>query len=67
MNLHSRLTELNYNIDEDVVIYSIVDSLFEQDGVESVQISVNGSSDMVYREQISLDQNFKENEALIEK
>ncbi|MEI3340563.1 MAG: GerMN domain-containing protein [Eubacterium sp.] len=44
----------NFNIREDVVIYSIVDSLTELPTIDKVQISVNGETNINYRENMSL-------------
>lgn len=66
VNFDSGFLEQNYLIDEDVVIYSIVDSLCELSTVNKVQISVNGETDMVYRENRSLDELFERNLDLVE-
>ncbi|MCR4842135.1 MAG: GerMN domain-containing protein [Eubacterium sp.] len=55
----------NYEVSEEVAIYSVVNSLFEISGVEAVHISVNGNSDILYRDSISLDQNFENNDSLV--
>lgn len=47
------LTQI-YNVSSDVAIYSIVNSLAELSGVNKVQISVNGETNVLYRESISL-------------
>lgn len=47
------LTQI-YNVSSDVAIYSIVNSLAELSGVNKVQISVNGETNILYRESISL-------------
>ncbi len=44
----------NYEIEEGVVIYSIVNSLVELTNVNKVQISVNGDTSKTYREKFSL-------------
>ena len=44
----------NYDIAEEVVIYSIVNSLTELDTIKTVQISVNGETNRVYLEKFSL-------------
>ncbi len=66
VNLDNGLTVQDYTINESVVIYSIVDSLFALDDVEGVQISVNGSTDVTFRDSISLNQIFVEDTSLIE-
>ncbi len=50
-----------------VVVYSIVDSLLELDGVHKVQISVNGDTTEKYDNKISLSQPFIRNLDIIEK
>ncbi len=44
----------NYEIQEEIVIYSIVNSLLELDGIEKVQISINGDNSGYYRSKCSL-------------
>lgn len=55
----------NYDIDESVVIYSIVDSLTELPSVNTVQISVNGETNLTYREDYSLSKQYKRNLDLV--
>ena len=66
VNLDDGFLVQNYSVSEQVVIYSIVDSLFELDSVSKVQISVNGENDLIYRDTISLDQMFTRNLDLIQ-
>lgn len=58
------LTQI-YNVSSEVTIYSIVNSLAELTGVNKVQISVNGESDIMYRENISLSTVFERNLDLV--
>lgn len=51
----------NYEIDEGVVIYSIVNSLAELPSVNKVQISVNGDTSILYREKFSLSTVYERN------
>lgn len=44
----------NYNIQEPIVIYSLVDSLTALPHIDKVQISINGDTSGVYRESMSL-------------
>lgn len=55
---NSFLTQIS-NATADVVIYSIVNSLAELPNVNKVQISVNGETDIMYRETISLNTVFE--------
>ncbi|MCD8150124.1 MAG: GerMN domain-containing protein [Clostridiales bacterium] len=54
VNLDENFLTQNYDIREDVVIYSIVNSLAELSTVDTVQIAVNGENNMVYRQDLSL-------------
>lgn len=54
VNLDEGFLNQNYEIAEPIVIYSIVNSLAELSNVNKVQISVNGDSNMVYREKYEL-------------
>lgn len=54
VNLDEGFLNHDYEIDEGVVIYSIVNSLVELPNVNKVQISVNGDTNINYREQLSL-------------
>jgi germination protein M len=56
----------NYDVSEEAVIYSIVDSLTELSDINKVQISVNGSTNMYYREKESLDTFFTRNLDLVD-
>ncbi|MED9904000.1 MAG: GerMN domain-containing protein [Lachnospiraceae bacterium] len=58
------LTQI-YNVSSEVAIYSIVNSLAELTDVNKVQISVNGETDIMYRESISLTTVFERNLDLI--
>lgn len=60
----SFLTQI-YNVSSDVAIYSIVNSLAELTNVNKVQISVNGETDIMYRESISLTTVFDRNLDLV--
>ena len=53
------------NVAEDVQIYSIVNSLIDTCGVSKVQFSIDGDSSAVFREKISLSEQFTKNEELI--
>lgn len=54
VNLDEGFLNQNYEVAESIVIYSIVDSLVELPSINKVQISVNGDSDMVYRDKYDL-------------
>lgn len=56
-----------FNISSDVAIYSIVNSLVELPNVNKVQITINGNTDIMYRESISLLSVFERNLDLLTK
>lgn len=56
-----------YNISSDVAIYSLVNSLVELPNVNKVQITINGQTDVMYRESISLLTVFERNLNLLTK
>ncbi len=55
----------DYNILEPVVIYSVVNSLCELSNIDKVQISVNGNTDLVYRNNLSLNTVYEPDSSLI--
>lgn len=61
VNLNEGFLNQNYEIAEPVVIYSIVNSLAELPNVNKVQISVNGDSNMTYREKMKLSTMYERN------
>ena len=56
-----------YNVSSDVAIYSLVNSLVELPDVNKVQITINGQTDVMYRESISLLTVFERNLNLLTK
>ncbi len=56
VNLNDSFMNQNYEIQEPVVIYSIVNSLASLDNVDRVQISVNGDTSGKYRDHMQLSQ-----------
>lgn len=67
VNLDDGFMTQMYNVTGDVVIYSIVNSLVELSNINKVQITVNGESNLVYRESFSLTSVFDRNLDLVEK
>ena len=65
VNFSSAFLNQNYNISEDVIIYSIVDTLTSLVDINEVQISVEGSSDMILRKDYSLDNLYERNLDLV--
>lgn len=58
------LTQI-YNVSTDVAIYSVVNSLIELNNVNKVQISINGETNIMYRESVSLTTVFERNLDLV--
>lgn len=61
VSLDENFLKQNYNIDEAVVIYSIVNSLSELPTINKVQISVNGDTGSTYRDNFPLDTLYERN------
>ena len=61
VNLDSGFLESVGNVTPEVSIYSIVNSLAELSTVHKVQFMVNGSSEVMYKEVIDLEQDFSRN------
>ena len=50
-----------YNVSTDVAIYSVVNSLVELNHVNKVQITINGETNIMFRESVSLSTVFERN------
>lgn len=61
VNLNNDFLNQPYNVASDVTIYSITNSLAELSNVNRVQISVNGETNISYRENMSLNNVFERN------
>ncbi|MDE6406971.1 MAG: GerMN domain-containing protein, partial [Lachnospiraceae bacterium] len=61
VNLSSDFLNQPYNVASDVTIYSITNSLAELSNVNRVQISINGETNISYRENMSLNNVFERN------
>lgn len=61
VNLSGEFLNQPYNVASDVTIYSITNSLVELSNVNRVQISVNGETNISYRENMSLNNVFERN------
>lgn len=61
VNLNQRFVTESVAIQEELPIYSIVNSLTATKNVSKVQISVNGETKMTFRESMQLDQLYEEN------
>ena len=61
VDLNNDFLSQPYNVASDVTIYSITNSLVELSNVNRVQISVNGETNISYRENMSLNNVFERN------
>lgn len=61
VNLSEDFLTQPYSVDPAVTIYSITNSLSELSNVNKVQISINGETNIAYREKISLSDVFERN------
>lgn len=61
VNLDETFQSQPYNVTSEVTIYSITNSLVELSNVNKVQISINGETNISYRENLSLNNVFERN------
>lgn len=66
VNLNGEFLNQSYNVTTDVTIYSITNSLVELSNVNKVQISVDGETNVSYREKLSLNNVFERNLDMLE-
>ena len=66
VNLNENFMNQNYEIQEPVVIYSIVNSLTSLANINQVQISVNGDTSGVYRDKMELSKMYQPDYGLVE-
>ena len=66
VNLNNDFLNQPYNVASDVTIYSITNSLAELSNVNRVQISINGETNISYRENMSLNTVFERNLDILE-
>ena len=67
VNFSSEFASDMVNARSNVTLYSLVDSLVGLDGIDGVKILVNGNSNLMYRDVISLDGIFYMNNEIVEK
>ena len=65
VNLDNTFVSGALALPDDLIIYSLVNSLVEGSGVERVQISVNGETNVSFRNSVDLNQFFEENLTLV--
>lgn len=61
VNLNEDFLNQPYNVSAEVTVYSITNSLVELSNVNKVQITINGETNVSYREKISLNSVFERN------
>ena len=66
VNLDNAFLTQIYNVTPEVTIYSITNSLVEIANVNKVQISINGDTNITYKECINLSSVFERNLELVE-
>lgn len=66
VNLSREFLTPVYDVTSQTVLYSIVNSLVELPGVNKVQISIEGNTDVTYRDSVSLTTQFERNLDLVE-
>lgn len=67
LNLSADFLTLSYPVSEEMVIYSLVNSLTELPNVNKVQISIDGESDMYFGDHILMSTIFERNLEIVEK
>ena len=65
VNFNKAFLEQALNIQQDIPIYSISQSLMQNCDIDYVQIAVNGNSDLIFRESMPLNQYYQKNNALV--
>lgn len=65
VNLDTGFTAQGYDVLGTVTIYSIVNSLTDLSGIQSVQILVNGETNLNYKDNISLETIFQKNPEIV--
>lgn len=66
VNLNDGFLEAGYNVTESIPVYSIVNSLIKNTPAQKVQISINGETNLIFRESIAFDTYFEFNKELTE-
>ncbi|HIT89823.1 MAG TPA: GerMN domain-containing protein [Candidatus Merdenecus merdavium] len=66
VNLDKGFLDLSTDVDEEIPIYSIVNSISDMCKINKVQISIEGKTDLTYRDNISFETTFERNLDIIE-
>ena len=65
-NFDTSIKDEPYNVQEEVALYSIVNTLTSLPGIDQVQISVDGSTEGVFMDHMKLDELYERNDELIQ-
>ena len=65
VSFDTALTDKPVDVSEEVLLYSIVNTLTSLPGINKVQISINGETDRVLRSVLRLDEIYSFNEEII--
>lgn len=65
-NFDASVREEPYNVDEDVALYSIVNTLTALPGIDQVQISIEGSTEGYFMDHMNLDELYERSDELIQ-
>ena len=66
LNLNSSFKDQSSDVSEKIALYSVVNSIIDSCGVEKIQISIEGSTDGNFRDELSLYNFYEKNDELIE-
>ena len=64
VNFDEAVREKPYSVQEEVVLYSVVDSLVSLPGIDKVQISVEGSTEGVFLDHMKLDELYERSDEM---
>lgn len=67
VNFDKTFADAALSVQEQIPIYSVVNSIIENCSVNKVQISINGESDIIFRETMKLSELYKLNRDMIQK
>ena len=65
VNFDSKFQTDSYNLNPEVAIYSVVNSIIKNGNVSQVQILIDGASDVTYKNSVDLSRPLEWNEELI--
>lgn len=65
VNMAKNFADQGLNVQQEIPVYAIVNSLIDNCNVSQVQISIEGQSNLIFRESMDLNQFYKKNRELI--